>query len=220
MKPIVIYGNGSVAEASCYYLRHDSEFNVVAFTVDQQFIGAGELMGLPVLPFEQILGSHPPSAVDMFIAVGHVRVNRVRADKYQQARDLGYRLISYVSSHAITWPDLVMGDNCKIGAGANISPFVRLGSNVNIGGGSSIGHHTVIGDHCSIAPGATIAGNVIVEPRALIGAHATIRDRVRISRECVVGAGAVILKDTRERGVYLGQEAELLPITSDRLPLG
>lgn len=219
MKPIVIYGNGSVAETVHFYLTHDSPFEVAAFTVDGAFITAEKLLGLPLVPFETIREFYPPSDYDMIIGVGHVRVNRVRAEKYAQAKGLGYTLINYISTRAITWPGLVLGDNCKIGAGSSISPFVNLGSNIIIGGGASVGHHTVIKDHCSLAPRVTIAGNVVVEPYCLIGANATIRDRVTLAEGTVVGAGAVILEDTKEGGVYLGSPAELLPISSDRLPL-
>lgn len=218
-KPVVIYGNGTVAETVHFYFTHDSAVEVAAFTVDPQFMQEDDLLGLPLIPFDQITARYPPADFDMFIGVGHVRINRVRAAKYNEAKQLGYRLINYISSKAITWPGLEMGDNCKIGTGAQISPFARLGSNVNIGGGSNVGHHTVIKDHVSLAPRVTIAGTVVVEPFCLIGANATIRDRVTIARECVIGAGAVILEDTQERGVYLGRPAELLPISSDRLPL-
>lgn len=218
-KPVVIYGNGSVAETVHFFLTHDTPREVVAFTVDRDFNVQDTLLGLPVMPFNRIAAAYPPSDFDMFIGVGHVLVNRVRAEKYGAAKAMGYHLINYVSSRSITWPGLIMGDNCKIGAGSSISPFVQLGSNVNIGGGSSVGHHTVIKDNCSLSPRVAIAGNVVVEPYCLIGANATIRDRITIARECVIGAGAVILQDTEERGVYLGSPAEMLPISSDRLPL-
>lgn len=218
-KPLVIYGNGTVAEAVHFYFTHDTEFEVVAFTVDQAFLKEGDLLGLPIVPFDRIMSAYPPSEFDMFIGVGHVHINRVRAAKYAQAKELGYDLVNYISSRSITWPGLELGDNCKVGAGSSVSPYVRLGNNVIIGGGSSVGHHTVVKDHCSLAPRAAIAGNVIIEPYCLIGANATIRDRVTIARECVIGAGAVILEDTVERGVYLGSPAERLPINSDRLRL-
>ena len=32
----------------------------------------------------------------------------------EAARAMGYRLINLVNSHAITWPDLQMGENCKM----------------------------------------------------------------------------------------------------------
>jgi sugar O-acyltransferase (sialic acid O-acetyltransferase NeuD family) len=219
MTPLVLFGNGSVAAATHLLLTHDSPYEVVAFTVDRDFIKEPTLNGLPVVPFDEVIVRYAPDQFDMHIAVGHVHINRVRAERYYQAKALGYALVNYISTYALTWPGLEIGDNCKVGPNATINPFARLGNDVRIGTGSNVGHHTVLGDHCSLASNVTIAGNVTVGPYCLIGANATIRDRVTIARECVIGAGAVILADTKEREVYLGQPAELLPISSDRLPL-
>jgi sugar O-acyltransferase (sialic acid O-acetyltransferase NeuD family) len=220
LKKVILYGNGSVAQATYFLLVHDSPYNIVVFTVDREYIKEDTLFDLPVIPFDQVVSAYPPEEFDMHIAVGHVRVNRVRAQKYQQAKEMGYTLVNYISPKSLTWPGLVIGDNCKIGPNATINPFAQLGNNVRIGTGSNIGHHTIIKDHCSLASNVTISGNVIVGPYCLIGANATIRDRVTIAEECVIGAGAVILQDTKTREVYLGRSAELLPISSDQLPLG
>ena len=40
---------------------------------------------------------------------------------------------------------------------------------------------------------------------------------VTIARQGIIGAGAVILGDTVEKGVYMSQPAERLPIESDKL---
>lgn len=220
MKKLIIYGNGSVACATYYMFLYDSSYSVSAFTVDTEYIKDNRLFDLPVLPFEGIETVYPPDEYDMHIAVGHVRVNRIRAEKYRRSKELGYQLVSYISSKAVTWPGLVHGDNCKIGTNATINPFAQLGNNVRIGSGSNVGHHSVIKDHCSLASNVTIAGNVTVEPYCLIGANATIRDRITLAAETVVGAGAVILQDTNPREVYLGRPGELLPISSNDLPIG
>lgn len=219
MKQLVLFGNGSVAEATYLLLTHDSPYDVAAFTVDRDYIGEEALLGLPLVPFDEVAGHFPPDEYDMHIAVGHVHVNQVRAERYAQARAMGYKLVTYISRRATTWPGLVIGDNCKVGPNATINPFARLGNDVRVGSGSNIGHHSVIGDHCSLSSNVSIAGNVTVGPYCVIGANATIRDRVTIAQECVIGAGAVILADTKPREVYLGQPADLLPISSDRLPL-
>jgi sugar O-acyltransferase (sialic acid O-acetyltransferase NeuD family) len=217
LKKVILYGNGSVAVATHLLFTHDSPHKVAAFTVDREYIKDDTLLELPVVPFDTVETLFPPAEYDMHIAVGYVRVNRIRADRYYQAKAMGYHLVNYISSKALTWPGLVMGDNCKIGPNCTINPFASLGYDVRIGSGSNVGHHTVIKDHCSLASNVTIAGNVTVEPYCLIGANATIRDRVIIARECVIGAGAIILENTKEREVYLGRPAELLPVTSDQL---
>jgi UDP-3-O-[3-hydroxymyristoyl] glucosamine N-acyltransferase len=155
----------------------------------------------------------------MFISISFRKVNRLRAEKYAQAKAKGYTLVSQVSSRANLPAGFQTGDNCLVGA-CNIGPFVEVGSNVIIASGCVIGHHTVIKDHCYLGPGAVVSGSVTVEPYCFIGSGAVIRDRLTIKEATVIGAGSVILEDTVERGVYLAKTADRLPISSEQLPLG
>jgi len=219
MKKLILFGNGSVAQNHCHLLTLDSDYEVVAFSVDRAYLHEDSLMGRPVVPWDEIRDRYPPDTHKLHIAVGYVQMNRLRAQRFAEARALGYRLASYVSSKAVTWEGLEIGENCWIGAGSLIGAFVRLGDNVSLASGVNLGHHTVIEDHCFLASGVVISGNVTVGPYCILGANVTVRDRVTLARETVVGAGGTILEDTAEKGVYLGPPAEKLPVESDQLKL-
>ncbi len=216
MAKVVIFGTTEMAMLSHYYLTHDSPHEVVAFTVDRNFIKEEMLCGLPIVPFEDIEIIYPPDDYKMLIAIQFNRVNRTRAEKYSQAKGKGYGLISYISSKANTWPGLVAGDNCVIADGSVVNPFVEIGNNVTIAG-SFIGHHSIIKDHCFLAAHAVVLGGTIIEPYCFIGANATIRHGAHIARECIIGAGVFINKNTRERSVYVGKPPELLLKQSNEL---
>ena len=218
MKQVVLFGHGPVAEMAHYYLTHDSLYKVAAITVDRAHITGDEALGLPVVPFEDVQRLYPPAEFDMYIAIGYRRMNKLREEKYRQAKELGYELITYVSSKATTWPSSNIGDNCFIMEDVTIHPFVEIGNDITIWSGTLIGHGSVVGDHCFISGRTAIAGNVTIEPNCFFGMNSTIRDEVTIARESVIGAGAVILKDTQERGVYVAAGARLLPMPSDRIP--
>jgi len=213
---VIVFGNGQMAEMIFFYLTHDSLFEVVAFTVDQAYIKKDTLRGLPVVPFEQVEAVYPPTTYKMFLFLGFRDVNRFRERTYSLAKAKGYNLISYVSPHAVTWPGLVIGDNCFIDDKSVIGPFAEIGSNIYIGPCSLIGHNSFIKDHCFIAAGTIILGNVTVEPFCVIGANCTIKHGVTIRRECIIGAGSYISKDTKEKGVYITKPAELMPKSSDK----
>ena len=53
-RPVVIFGTGDFARIAEVYLRLDSPFEVVAFTVDESYLDATEINGLPVVPFETL----------------------------------------------------------------------------------------------------------------------------------------------------------------------
>lgn len=220
MEKVILFGNGQNAAMAYFHLLHDSSYEVSAFTVDRTFLEDDTFCDLPVVPFEEIQSAYPPEAYKMLISVSFRGVNRLRAEKYHQAKEKGYELIRLISSRATTWPGQVIGDNVVIGANATLGAYVEIGSNVTIAAGCVIGHHTVIRDHCFLAAGCVISGSVTVEPYSFIGSGAVVRDRLTIARESVIGAGALILEDTVERGVYLGRMADRLPVTSDQLPLG
>ena len=133
MNNIVVYGNGSAAKTTYYRLEQDSPYKVKAFTVERDCINDQEFLGLPVIPFDQVEQKFGPEKFGMFIGVGYAKVNKLRARIYHQAKDKGYSLINYISSKAVIWPCLSIGENCIIGANTVIQPSVKIGNNVLIG---------------------------------------------------------------------------------------
>jgi len=216
-KPIVIFGAGDIASVAHFYFTHDSPRDVAAFTVDRDFLNENSLSGLPVVPFEEVALRYPPEGFDLFVAVSYSQMNQVRARKCEEAKKLGYRLASYISSRATIWPGLETGENSFILEDNTIQPFVKIGNHVTLWSGNHIGHHAEIGDNCFITSHVVISGGVKLLPNSFIGVNATIRDHVTIAPFCVIGAATLILKDTQESGVYIGNPAELSSVPSHRL---
>lgn len=214
---VVVYGNGQMAEFAWVRLGEDHRHVVAGFTVDRAHLCEPSLRGLPVVAFEEVGRHFPADAYQMFLAVGPVECNRVRAERFAQARRLGYRFVKYVSPRAMVARDVVVGDNVSIGDGAIVQSFVTLGDNVHVGAGCIIGHHSHVQDHCFLAPGCVVAGSVSVGERSFIGANATVRDRVQIGRDCVIGTGATIVRSTSPSSVHVAPEALLLPIDSHQV---
>jgi hypothetical protein len=73
MKNLVIFGTGPFAEIARYYVERDSDYTVVAFTVDAAYRTGNTFQGLPLIPFEEISGACPPSQCEMFVAMGFRR---------------------------------------------------------------------------------------------------------------------------------------------------
>jgi hypothetical protein len=65
MKPVVLFGNGRVARLAHFYLTHDSEQEVVAFTVERDYVRDDTLLELPVVPADEVLFRFPPDRFDM-----------------------------------------------------------------------------------------------------------------------------------------------------------
>lgn len=215
-KKLIIFGTGDIAELAQFYFDNDSEYKVVAFTVDQAYLKSKFLNGLPVIAFETLHQDFAPSDYTLFIALSYSELNKLRKEKYLQAKSMGYQIASYVSSKASIF-NTTVGENCFILEDNTIQPFVTIGDNVTLWSGNHIGHHSVIGDHTFIASQVVISGGVNVGDRCFIGVNATLRDHISIGDECVIGAGVLLLSDAESKGVYLGKEAERSRVPSNRL---
>ena len=216
-KPLVIFGAGDIAQLAHCYFSTDSDYEVVAFTVDAAYLTSAEFCGIPVVPFNEVASRYMPQTHDMFIALSYTKLNDLRKEKYFAAKALGYRLASYVSSRATVLNSGRIGDNCFILEDNTIQPFVTIGNNVTLWSGNHIGHHSTIQDHTFIASHVVVSGGVEVGEACFIGVNATLRDHIKVGTKCVIGAGALLLTDVEPEGVYIGQATERSKVPSTRL---
>ena len=201
-KPVVLFGVGDLARLAHVYLRDDSPYEVAAFTVTEEYRSGDSFRGLPLVPFERIDSEYPPDEVAMFVAIGYSRTNRNRRGVYEQCKQRGYELITYVNSRAQRAAEVEVGDNVFVFEDNVLQPFVTIGNDVILWSGNHIGHDTRIGDHCFVASHAVISGHVTIGESCFVGVNATLRDGVTVAPDCVIGAGALIMKDTEPGGVY------------------
>lgn len=215
-KKLIIFGNKKLAELACFYFTNDSEYEVEAFCVDSDYIKEERFMNLPVIPFEKIEDKYPPSDFDMFVAIGYKKQNKIRADKYHEVKNKGYKLATYVCSKSVVWPGVKIGENCFILENQILQPDVVVGNDVVIWGNSHFGHNTVISDHCWISPHAAVCGGVHIGEYSFLGTNITIRDNLKIGKECVVGAGSLVLHDIKDKEVFIGKVCEKYPLDSEQ----
>src|SRR3972149_4908479 len=98
MEKVVVFGNGLWAETVHMCLTHDSPYEVAGFTVDPEYIQEPKLLGLDVVSFEEVESVYPPGVYKMLVPLSYQKMNRLREEKYYQAKEKGYAFISYVSS--------------------------------------------------------------------------------------------------------------------------
>ena len=207
MKNVIIFGTQDLAELAHYYLTHDSDYNVVAFSVSKEFMDSGEFLGLPIVPFESVEIDYPPSEYMFFAPMTHSKMNKVREEVYYKIKDKGYKFISYISSKAYISNNNI-GDNCFILEDNTLQPFTDIGNNVILWSGNHIGHHGEIKDHVFITSHVVISGHCSIESYAFIGVNATIRDGITIGQGSLIAMGAMVTKSTDPWGVYMGSPAK------------
>ena len=114
MKPVVIFGMGKITEAVFYYMKEESPYSVVAFTVDKEYLNIESKYNLPVVVFEDVVNKYPPEEYNMFVALGYQQLNTLRTNKLKEAKEKGYKIISCVNKRSGVLKDTQYGENCFI----------------------------------------------------------------------------------------------------------
>ncbi|PYJ09984.1 MAG: transferase [Verrucomicrobia bacterium] len=203
MKQIVLFGTGKIAEVLLYFLRNESDYEVVACTVHRTFLPGDTWQSLPVVAFDEVERLYPPATHAMFVALGYQELNALRARTCAEAKEKGYALVSYVHPQSGLPADCEYGENCFIMNNVLVHPRVRLGNNVFVWSGAMIGHHSTIGDHCWLTSCANISGVVTVGKSCFFAVNATVGHNVVMGDECFVGANALVTKCAENRQVFL-----------------
>jgi len=152
----IIFGIGGLAQVVAWYMD-----NVVAFTVDKEYIKEDELMDMPIVPFEEVEKLRPPSIYDMFVAVTQQNRHRhLLEQKCEEAIEKGYNLTWWISAGAIAPREITPGANILISPGAIVERNARVSRGVFVRSGAYIGHDTTLSEYAYIAPRACIGGNV------------------------------------------------------------
>jgi sugar O-acyltransferase (sialic acid O-acetyltransferase NeuD family) len=206
---VVVFGVGAIAELAHFYLTHDSPHEVVGFTVDSQYVTGDDFHGLPVTAFEELDSTHTPGDVAFFAPISFKRMNHVRAEKVDRAKEMGFELISYVSSKASTFPDFTCGENCFILEDNTIQPFVAIGDDVIMWSGNHIGHHSVIRDNCFIASHVVVSGSVDVGESCFVGVNATFVNDITVGADSWIGPHVVVTRDVAPRSVMRPARSEV-----------
>jgi sugar O-acyltransferase (sialic acid O-acetyltransferase NeuD family) len=219
MAKLIIFGTGDIAQIANYYFTIDSEHEVVAFAVDKDYLTTDEFEGKPVVAFENIEEKYSNKEYKMFIALSYSDLNKIRANKYLEAKNKGYELVSYISSKCSYISQFPCGDNCFIFEDNTIQPYVKIGNNVTLWSGNHIGHHSVLEDHLFISSHVVISGHCIISSFSFLGVNSTIGHRVKIESENIIGAGAIITKNTDFRDVYVPARSLKIDKKSNQLKL-
>lgn len=211
---VVIYGTGTQAELTHYFFTHDSEHEVVAFCVDAAYFDPQQptLLGFPVVSLADLPTLFSPASYQLHIALGH---NSRRAQAFAAVQALGYSCINYISTRALTWPNLVVGQNVFLDPSTQLHPFVTVGDNTILGG-TQVGHHAVV-ESDVMATSCIVGAKCRIGSGSYLGLHCVIREGVTIGKNNLIGACAYVDHDTEDNAVYSGPASKKRNVPADRV---
>ena len=204
---VIVFGTNDTAELTHWYLTNDSDYEIVAFTVNREYLKEDTFKGLPVIPFEELEKLYPPTEYLFFAPMTGTKMNNNRKRIYEEGKKKGYQYISYISSKATICGNKI-GENCFILEDNTLQPFTEIGNNIVMWSGNHIGHHGKIEDHVFFTSHVVLSGHCHVKERAWFGVNSTIRDGLTIGEGSLIAMGAVITKSTDGDGLYMGAPAK------------
>lgn len=215
-KRLIVVGDSAFAEVAFEYFEGDSDYTVVAFAVEREFLKRDELFGLPVVAFEDIEDHYDPATHEVYVATVYTQLNRLRTRLAALAKSKGYRLASYVSSRAFVWRNVELGEHCFIFEDNTLQPFVKLEDNVVMWSGNHIGHHTVVRRNCFISSHVVISGFCDIGENCFLGVNSTVSNNVSIGRDNWVGPASVVMRDTQPGDFFSTRSSEKSTVSAPR----
>lgn len=210
MAKVIIFGIQSNAELAYYYLKNDSEHELVAFCVDAKYVPETPLkLGLPVVAFEEVEKHYSPDEYRFIAPLTASNMNKDRELIYQRIKQKAYSFISYISSKATILSDQI-GENCFILEDNTVQPYTVIGDNVILWSGNHIGHHSKIASHVFISSHVVISGHCIINEYSFLGVNSTLRDGLNIAEGSFIAMASSVTKDTEVWQAYAGNPAKAL----------
>lgn len=207
-KKLIIFGAGVLGHLAYEWFTKDSDYDVVAFTTEKEYLTGDKFCGLDVVDFADIEKKYPPTEYEMYVALGWYHLNRNRKKFYDLAKAKGYKLATYISSTVFVGPGFSVGDNCFIMENCVLQLDVTIGNNVTLWSACCVEHYSKIEDNCTMAARAVVAGNSVVGAYSFVGVNASVADNVVIAPDNFIGMATAIRKSTVENSVYEGNPAQ------------
>ncbi len=214
MKKIVLIGNAASAELMYAYLKSDTRYEVLAFSVHREYIKEPMLFGKPVVALESLAESFSSSEVSLLMAVGYGDLNRNRQKLYETVKGIGYTIETYIHPDAKVYTESV-GEGSIIMPNAFVDVFCEIGVNAVIWGNCSVAHHAKVGNHCWLATGCVISGSAELGDNSFVGVGVTIVNQVKVGSHNIIGAGSLIFKDTGNYEVYISRQTEKFRLNAE-----
>ena len=203
-KKLIIGGDSAFAEVAYEMFTVESDYEVVAFAVEREFLKRDSLFDLPVVAHEDLPSLYAPADHSFYAATVYTLGNKLRARLYATLKEMGYAPASFISPRAMVWRNVKLGEHVFIFENNVVQPFAEIGDNVVLWSGNHIGHHSRIGSHCFISSHVVISGFCTVGEYTFMGVNATMGNNVNVGKKCTVGAAALILADVPDSRVAVG----------------
>lgn len=209
MKKIAIYGAGGFGrEVACMINAINEaqpEWDLIGFFDDGREKGAGNRYGTVLGGMDELNAWNEKLNVVFSIAAPPILKS----------------LVERINNPNIIFPNLVAPNvlfldkgSVEMGRGNLIFFGIRISCDVTIGdfnllnGGVSLGHDASLGSFNVLGPMVRISGNTSVKDSNFFGVQAIALQGLKIGSYTKVGAASVIMRNTKDNFLYMGNPAK------------
>jgi len=213
VKDIAIYGAGGLGREIACVLQKINEinktWNLIGFFDDALTPGTD-------CPYGVVLGGMDAlnkwkTPLSIVVAIGSVKGLK--------------NVLERITNPLVDFPNIIAPsvfffdeESVKIGKGNVITFSCRLSCNIQIGdfnimnGGVSFGHDVSIGSFNIMFPETRLSGQVHVGDRNFFGARTFVAQGLTVGSDTRIGVGSVILRNTKDGFLYMGNPAKKIII--------
>jgi len=204
---IIIWGTSQYSLFLYQTLKREDSDEVVAFTLHKKFISSNEIEGIPVIPFEDINSYVDINECKIALTIGYKKLNDNRKKIYDECKNKGYKLYTYISKNAMCYSDDI-GEGSIILPGAYIGPYVKVGIACCIHIDVWLSHNITVGEFTYIAGGTMVGGTCNIGKNCFIGMSCTLKNGISVGNRTFLGANSYLADDTLEGKAYIGSPAQ------------
>ena len=189
MKPeIILIGGGGHCRSVIDVIELEDRYKIAGIVVNDMPKGS-KILNYEVIGRDDDLEMLYRKYKYAFIAVGHIKSNRIRVKLFQKLKEIGFVLpviispLAYVSKYADIAEGTVIMHHALVNANA------KVGQNCIINTKALIEHNAVIEDNCHISTAAVVNGEAVVKENSFYGSNAVSKEGVQI--EGFIKAGSI-----------------------------
>jgi sugar O-acyltransferase (sialic acid O-acetyltransferase NeuD family) len=186
-KKIALFGYGGHAKEVAIQIGRK-----VTHFVDDSYSGD---ISLPISKFD-------PSLYYMMIAVADPFQREIILKKLPAETE--YLTFIHPSAKIMDDKTIEIGEGSFIGANCILTTNIKIGKHAILNRGNQIGHDCLIGNYFSAMPGAVVSGNVSIGDRVYLGTNSSVIEKKELGSDVTIGAGGVVIRNIRDKGVYVG----------------
>ncbi|MCG8670720.1 MAG: hypothetical protein MI867_15010 [Pseudomonadales bacterium] len=201
-----IYGVGGMASLF-FNIAKKNGLDIDGFCIEDEYHDQDQFNQLPLVPFSALKSAAKQRDIDLYIAVGPIKMNQVRQRIYLEAKEAGFNLPNFICDSVFVVDPYTMGEGNIILNTGCIHSGVSIGNNNFLSSTVTLGHGVKLGDGNFFAGGVIVAGESKIEDRCFFGLGVTISDNLVIAQESFVGQGCAITKNTDAKATYTAPQA-------------